>query len=294
MGFISYPLRGDKKLLLDKGMIKKIIPLLEDMYKSNQDFLIILSGKEGAGKSTFARQLAWFCYFFLKKYNGKAYFDTDSSKNIHFSAEGYVNACLESEPFTINILDEARSVINRKRSTSKESVQFTNYLSEARDQNLVHIICLPSWLDLDRYVVQHRSRAIVKIYGKIVEDKTAVSGRKLDLGYFHLWKMDENVKKAYDKGGYDYPPNPIVKGEFKGTEVMTEKGLISYNGKKAYNRKSKYGTAKADPVKELIYKIWANSELTQKQIAVITGVSERTIASYVAEIKEINNSGYDE
>jgi len=292
MGMVSYPLRGEKKLLLDKGMIKKIIPLLEDMYKSNQDFLIILSGKEGAGKSTFARQLAWFCYYFLKKHKGEAYFDTESSKNIHFSAEGYVNSCLENKKFTINILDEARSVINRKRSTSKESVQFTNYLSEARDQNLVHIICLPSWLDLDRYVVQHRARAIIKIYGKIVEDKTAVSGRKLDLGYFHLWKMDDNVKKAYDKGGYEYPSNPIVKGEFKETEVMTEKGINSYNEKKKRNREAKYGTAKADPIKELIYKIWKNSDLTQLQMSKITGKSPATIQNYIAEMKVFNNNDY--
>jgi hypothetical protein len=294
MGFVSYPLRGDKTLCIDKGLIKKIIPLVEDTFKSNQDFLIVLSGKEGRGKSTLARQLAWIIYFLFYKYNkGRGHFSTENSANIHFDSDDYIDVCLDSKKFTINILDEARSVINKKKSTSAESVRFTNYLSEARDQNLVHIICLPSWKDLDRYVVQHRTRTIIKVYGKQAEDKTAISGRKLDLGYFYMWGMTDEVKKAYDKPGYEYPPNPILTGEFKKTEVLTEKGFSSYNNKKGHNRRKKYGTKSIDPKKEAIFNVYNTlKDVTYDDLARCFGVDFTTVCRWVNEVKQKKEPGF--
>lgn len=224
-------------------LLKEIDILLYTTVKQDDDMLILIDGEEGAGKSKLMRILGKYCQLRLKDWGFEVPFDVN---NIHFDLDEYIKTSNEAQDNGIkgfpNILDESRMVANRKRSNSKSSVLFTNFLSECRSANQPHFIALPAFHDIDSNIVLWRSKFIIHITKIFIEDDNSPVGYSLERGGFKIFSDWNKIKNAYyNRWRYVYPRKADYTGKFPNIEVID---IDSYNDKKNEYKKKKYENSK--------------------------------------------------
>jgi len=213
---------------------------LNEVKNDNMDIVLVIDGGEGTGKSTFARQLGAYCGQYMK-----VQFGVD---NIHFGLDQYIKASDENGKFHINLMDESRAILNKKRSMSNPAVRFTNYISECRDKNQIHIILLPAFHDLDNYISQWRMKYLLHCTARYANKDAGTNNPadnwQLVKGEYYLFPSDRNLMRYISNpqkyGRYNYPTSKNHSYIFKKNEVLTEAELKVYTDKKAEFRKSKY------------------------------------------------------
>jgi hypothetical protein len=213
---------------------------IDSIYKYNQDLLVVFDGAEGAGKSTLMRQVGAYCQYYIKQRHGHDVpFDIN---NIKFDLDDYTKSAieLENKKAQIHDLDESRAVANRKRSTSKGNVGFTNYLSECRSAGHIHMIALPAYHDLDSYIAIWRCSFLINIekYFKKTGEENGVPIYELILGEYRVFLNDTKLKAMYyHKMKYIYPKKPVFTGRFSNIAIVDEE---AYEEKKREARAKRY------------------------------------------------------
>jgi deoxyadenosine/deoxycytidine kinase len=205
-----------------------------DMYRDKMDVVIVIDGKEGTGKSRMARIVG--SYLAMK---AKMPF---SVPNIHFSAKEYIKFSEAGAKFQINVLDESRQALNKRRSMSKDVVGFTNYISENRDKYQVHIILLPAIHDLDSYVSIWRMHMLIRML-RIHKYMATEQTYRLDRGHFRIYSNNTELQKCMhnkNKYGYYAYPSPKYNGKMGDYEPFTDIEIAEYEKKKAEERSKKY------------------------------------------------------
>lgn len=250
-----------------------MIPLMQ-VKNRNQDLVIVIDGLEGSGKSTLGRQIGALCAHQL---SGSFTID-----DIHFELASYFKRSSEGPKYQINMMDETRAVLNRKRSMSKEAVNFTNYLSECRKKNQVHIICLPAFHDLDINVSLWRMRMLFHcdVYEKFN------GGNPLEWDNYELIQGDFSIFDTSNKNminkyvttsAYKYRyPKPHSSARFQNLEVFSQAELDLYEQRKDESRKGRYtGDNKEEDrlCKAIAYLIDQCGE-TQESVGRVLGVSK--------------------
>lgn len=230
---------SNRGVYLHKKLAKSINYTLDGIEYNEQDGVIFIDGGEGTGKSFAARQLGYY----ISKELGTP-FGVD---NVHNDAQDYINFSLDAPLGSVVILDEGRKVLNSKRSMGKEAVKFTNYLSECReDIHQFHIICAPSFQDIDSYVTKWRMKMLIHMF-KTYEKATDKyrNGEKPVLGNYLVFDNNKALKNHYDQRNYTYPSQWWAKGKFNGTEVFTEEQIQKYKRQKKGKMREKYGGGRA-------------------------------------------------
>lgn len=210
---------------------------LSSMKQSVQDFVLVIDGQEGSGKSKKARQIAYYC---SQKLGSK--FDTDGVNNIHNDITKYIDTSLAAGEFAVNILDESRHALLKITSNSRSAVRFTNFLSECRGLRQVHIILLPAYHDLAKYVVLWRMNFLVHLKKKMILDAKMEGGYRLVLGEYLVFPNDSYTKYFYDEK-YKYNKKFAVRDRFPNFEILTDKGLKAYESQKSALLSVKYGSS---------------------------------------------------
>jgi len=279
---------NDIGLYLPDKLKEDIDILLDDVMYGEMDLLIIIDGKEGSGKSYDARLLGKYCSYVLKTPFGV--------NNIHFTADSYIKFSESNPKFTVNIFDESREALNKKRGMSKSNVGFTNYLSENRDKQQVHIILLPAIHDLDSYVAIWRMRLLIhKLLGHVKDDSMR-SGYKLLRGYFKVYENSKTLQQVmYNKakyGYYAYPKEFKYKRKIKYTQVLTDTELKEYKDKKAIERRKKYdetqkNNKKNDKLHRLVYNLNKKQKLSQEEIARNMELSRTVVGNIIRDFEDI-------
>jgi len=159
---ISFSMSSRLKRNLDKNVINAL-------KKENKDCVIIVDGREGSGKSTFAMQIGKYCD------------PTLDLSRIVFSPEDFREAILKSEKGQCIIYDEAFTGFSSRGSLSPINKVLVSLAMQMRQKNLFIIIVLPTIFMLDKYMAMHRTKALIHVF----ESK----GRR---GYFRLFN---NKKK---------------------------------------------------------------------------------------------------
>ena len=132
------------KQQLDK--IRKLV------MEKDRDFVFIIDGDEGAGKSVLAQQMA-------------AYLDPNFTiDKICFNSNPFIEKLKNCEKNSCIVLDEAFSAANSRASLTDVNRSLIGVATEMRQKNLFVIILLPSFFDLDRYFALHRCRALFHVY----------------------------------------------------------------------------------------------------------------------------------
>lgn len=222
---------------------------LHNVKYDEMDLVIVLDGAEGWGKSFSARGLGAYCAHFL---NGNA--GTFGVNDVSFGTEEYVKGSNDyllpmemrdkNEPvmYKVNVLDEGRNALFNRRSQSKSNVDFTNYMSEARFKQQVHIILAPAYFELDRYLVTWRMQLLVSLEKQYKQANNDV-GVQMQRGVYKLY-IDERKDKKVIRSAYErktYPHQYVEHDVWSSVEVFTDEELRAYNDKKNACSKIKYG-----------------------------------------------------
>lgn len=234
-------LKDGRKFYFNLYLAQQVGIALDEVKFGNQDLVVVIDGGEGSGKTFDSWQFSAFCASYLG-----SEFDVDGVKNIHNDIDKYIQSSIDSGKFTIHILDEGRKILNRKRSMGFEAVRFTNYLSECRDKNQVHVILVPSFHDLDAYIVEHRMTMLIHIEKDMIRDKERQSGYRSVFGmakvYFNT--PTSKIRLYYDRFKFRYPKKADLSLKFDTFCVLSTKGLEAYQNQKDRLRKQKYYESK--------------------------------------------------
>jgi hypothetical protein len=196
MGFSFHTHLGENLSIWKKAVLNQDI-----------DCAVIIDGKEGAGKSVFALQIA---AFLDKEHN------LDPFKQICWTPDAFVQAVGTLEKGKAIVWDESRRGLNRRRSGQEVNLKITDMLAECRQHNLFLVIVMPSFYDMDMNVAVWRTRILIHVnyhWDLTNEENPLVRG---DFRFYNengKLKLYTNpdLRKQY---AYPYLPNDSFDGTF--------------------------------------------------------------------------------
>ena len=147
---------GEKKNLYVDGrlhynLIEKVKPKIK---KKDFDWVCIVDGGEGAGKSVFSMQLA------------KILDPTFNLDRVCMSPQEFTKAVMRAKKGQAIIFDEAFPGLSSRASLTEKNRLLVGLMMEMRQKNLFIIIVMPTIFLLDRYVALFRARGLFHIYLK--------------------------------------------------------------------------------------------------------------------------------
>lgn len=175
------------------------------VLKKDFDFVQIIDGREGSGKSVLAQQVA-------------KYLDPNFNlDNIVFTSEDFIKKIKDpkTKKGSCIVLDEAFNAINSRASMSEVNRSMGAVATEMRQKNLFIIIVLPSFFDLDKQFALHRASSILHVYLKdnVERGQYLIFPRTQKL---HLYL---NGKKTYN---YSKPKSPYPPCKFTNNYTVNE------------------------------------------------------------------------
>jgi len=134
------------------GYLRYVLDTVYTDVRKDYDSFIIISGREGFGKSTLASQIALYL---------------DRSYNIDrctFTAEQFEKAVLGASKYQAVVFDETMGYLGSRGAMSRFNKRLIKIMSEMRSRNLIVILCIPNFFELDRYPAIHRSTGLLHVY----------------------------------------------------------------------------------------------------------------------------------
>lgn len=195
------------------GILRTNLELIKKQLRKDWDYVFVVDGIEGGGKSVFAQQAAF--YVSDGKFN---------VENICFTPKEFKEAVLASPKYGCVIFDEAFRGLSSRAAMTETNRVLISLLQEIRQKNLCVFIVLPSVYDLDKYVALHRARGVFHVHTDVNKHR----------GFFKFYNKNKltymiaNIQKMR----YKYPASPSFKGRFAdyyplGKENYKDKKLAS-------------------------------------------------------------------
>lgn len=198
---------------LKRNLDKVVIPALT---KKDEDYVLIIDGKERMGKSVMATQIARY---------------VDPSFSISrecFSPDEFRNAIMNAKHGQAIIFDEAYGGLSSKSSLSSVNKTMVQLLTECGQQNLLLIIVLPSVFLLEWYMAHSRSRVLIHV-------QKDPKGRK---GFWRSFNEDQKTELWINgRKDYKYKVKTRFRGRFTNFYAIDE---AQYRAKKDLALKSKW------------------------------------------------------
>ncbi len=199
----------EKKLYMDgklhRSIENKIIPKI---HKKDFDWVWVVDGPEGSGKSVFAQQLA------------KVLDPNFNVSRMAMTPDEFTKCIIKAKKGQCVIFDEAFTGFSSRASLTEINRLLVSLMMEMRSKNLAVIIVMPTYFLLDKYVALFRARGLFHIYLK--------KGKRGRWCYFNNRKK----KLLYLKGKklYSYKePRSNFRGRFYDTYTINEE---EYRAKK--------------------------------------------------------------
>lgn len=124
------------------------------VLKKDRDWVAVIDGEEGVGKSVLAQQVA---KYLDPDFNiDKIVFNSDDFLKIIKDPKTKKGSCI--------VLDEAFSAANNRSSLSEVNRAMIGVTTEMRQRNLFVLMVLPSFFDLDRHLALWRCRALIHVF----------------------------------------------------------------------------------------------------------------------------------
>ncbi len=183
---------------LDQNLRDNLDEVKEVVSKKDWDYVAIVAGLPGAGKSTFAQNSAKYCC---------PWFD---ESYICFTAEDFIKKTNECKKGSAIILDESFQSLNSKVGMSSDFLKIVNHLQIIRQKNLYIFLCLPNFFDLSKGVAVFRSHHLFVCYSESFGSR----------GRFAAYNR-ENKKSLY-VDGRKYMSYNVRKPNFRGKFVKSK------------------------------------------------------------------------
>lgn len=220
-----------------------------ELLKKDKDYVMIIDGYEGAGKSVLAQQV------------GMCVDKNLNLKRICMNPLEFRGAILQANKGECVIYDEALGGLSARGSLSEINKILVTLITEMRQKNLFVIVVLPSFFLLERYVALWRAKCLIHVY----EHK----GKR---GYWKFWG-NRKMNNIYLMGKKSFTYNikrcaSIRKGRFLDGYMVDEQ---EYRNKKrrALQRRDRF--TRSEKFKEqrdkIIYIIYKYGGETAAQIA---------------------------
>ena len=201
-----------KEFFIDNIISDQLNKVKKRVLTKDRDFVMVIDGEEGVGKSVLAMQIA---KYLDPEFNlDKICFNSDSFIKAIKSPEMKKGACI--------VLDEAFSAINSRASMTEVNRSMIGVATEMRQRNLFVIIVLPSFFDLDKYFALWRCKSLIHVYFTPTEERRYIIFPKTKKKLLYL-----NGKKTYD---YSKPKSPFPPSTFSNYYPVNEE---EYRIKKA-------------------------------------------------------------
>jgi len=180
-----------REKLIDKAISPELDKVQRMVLKKDRDWVSVIDGEEGVGKSVLAQQIALYL---------------DPSFNLDrlvFTADDFMKEIKnpDNKKGSAIVLDEAYNAANARASMSEVNRSMAGVATEMRQRNLFIIIVLPSFFDLDRYFALWRCKSLFHLYFTDNEDRRYIVFPKTQKKYLYL-----AGKKTYN---YTKPRSPF-------------------------------------------------------------------------------------
>ena len=252
---------------LDQTLVKNLDEIKNVLVKKNGfDYVCIISGLPGVGKSTFGRYPA-------------RYLDPEFNEDkIAFTADDFINLTNKVPEYSAVVLDESFAALNTKVGRSPEFLRIINHLQLIRQKHLFIFLTLPNFFDLAKGISIFRSSHLFLVY--------ADENYKRAFGAFDRRRKRE----LYIKGNkfVDYGcVNPNFRGRFsphpcEGSIIVNEAEyerrkrvhLLNIDSKLA---KGDVKMTKVQMSRDLAIKYLLDSGLNQEEVGKIVRLHKDTI-----------------
>ena len=180
---------------LDAYLLKKLNNI-KRIVRKGWDAVIVVDGKERSGKSTLGMAIAWYLS------------DTKLSiENFGIGIEDSAQKIGKLPDRSVLIVDEGSVVFSSKDATTRAQKVLMKILDVVGQKNMIFIICLPSFFDLNKMIAVRRSLFLCHVY----------PDESYNRGFYAFW--GENRKKwLYYLGKKEYgsymKPSPDFIGRF--------------------------------------------------------------------------------
>lgn len=249
------------------GYLRKGFAKAKSLVQKDWDWVTLVDGVEGGGKSVIAQQ----CAYEVDK--------TLTIDRITFTPEEFENAVKTAAKFQAVIYDEAYTGLSSRGTMSDINKTLVNMLAEIRQRCLFVFIVMPTFFDLDRYAAIWRSRGLIHVY----------TDKGYGRGYFAYYNKDRK-KNLYILGKkfYDYrKPKPNFRGRFTAYYVVDEQ---EYRAKKLKALTVEKNKNKLKDEERLPYVLQAlvnhisirQAEKELKDLGLV--ISNDTIRNYIAKL----------
>ncbi len=215
----------DKNLYMDGMLHYQLTKKVKIAVKKKDfDWLMVVDGLEGSGKSVMAFQIA------------KVLDPNFSHKQIAFTSNDFIKLVVNAKRFSCVVFDEAFTGLSSRASLSEINQLLVSLMMECRQKNLFIILVMPSFFMLDKYAALHRAKGLFHI-----------AMRKGMRGYWYYYNRQGKKmlyltgKKFYEYGGV----KPIIKGVFRDQYMVNEEEYrnmkrLSLNRKRRNTRAQVY------------------------------------------------------
>jgi len=242
------------------GYLKSNLDYLEKSLHNDYDLFIAIDGRERFGKSTLGGQVA--------KYLDPTY----CLDRCVFTADQFMDAVAKAKPYQAIVFDEAHGYLGSRQSMSKFNRMLIKIMSEMGSKNLIVIIILPNFFELDKYPAIHRTSCLINVHQR---------------GSFKLFNY-EKKKQLYLKGKRFYAYN--VSANFHGKftkwfpldkqDYQAKKDISTVEDAKINNREKKYLNQR----NLLIQQFYNNYGLTQEAISnFLPNMGKKGISEIIAK-----------
>lgn len=193
-----------RKPFVDPMIRKELDNVQERVLKKDRDFVCVVDGEEGCGKSVLAMQ---FASLLSPGFN---------LEHVVFNSQDFIRLIRDpkTKKGTCIVLDEAFNAANARASLSDINRAMIALATEMRQKNLFVILVLPTFFDLDKYFALWRTRILVHVYFTPNEDRRYIVFDKQSKKLLYL-----SGKKTYD---YSYPKAPFPPSTFYNQYTVPE------------------------------------------------------------------------
>lgn len=194
---------GEQEYYMD-GYEKTVYDTAKKVVTKDWDFVFLIDGTEGGGKSVKAQQGATYC---------DPSFPRDCSR-IAYNPDEFQDLITKASKYQAVIYDEAYTGLSSRGVMSDINKTLVSMLAEIRQKNLFVFIVMPTFFDLDRYPALWRSRGLFHVY----------TGDDFSRGFFAFYNVDRK-KQLYILGKkfYSYnQPKPNFIGRFTNKYTVDE------------------------------------------------------------------------
>jgi len=147
----------NKQEMYMDGYLKSNLDLLKQAVAKKWDGVGYVCGYEGDGKSVLASQIAYYL---------------DPTYNLDrcvFTVQQFEKALDEAEKGQVIVFDEAYNTFSNNNRHDKFNKMIVSKLTMIRKKQLFILIVAPTFFDMNKYLVIHRSRFMIHVYSEELE-----------------------------------------------------------------------------------------------------------------------------